>query len=147
MRFSLALSALAPILSVYADNILVMVGANNQLAFSPPNVTANVGDVISFQFQSKNHSVTQSTFGSPCTTQTTPKQGIDSGFQFVGAPGAAMLPQFSFNVTDLNPLWFYCAQTNPASHCSAGMVFSVNADPSSPKSFAAFQALAMGVNG
>ncbi|KAJ6532379.1 Cupredoxin, partial [Mycena capillaripes] len=137
MRFSLAVVALAPILSVYADNILIQVGANNQLIFSPSNVTAKVGDTIAFQFQSKNHSLTQSTFAAPCT-----KNGpVDSSFQFVPA-GSTQLPQFSFNVTDTTPLWFFCAQTNPVSHCGQGMVFSVNADPNSAKSHAAFQALA-----
>ncbi|KAJ7123539.1 Cupredoxin [Mycena epipterygia] len=143
MRFSLALVALVPVLSAYADNILIQVGANNLLAFSPPNITAKVGDVIAFQFQSKNHSVTQSTFATPCSIQTTPQPGLNSQFQPV-TPGATMQPQFSFNVTDTTPLWFFCAQTIPANHCNAGMVFSVNADPSSAKSFAVFQAAAMG---
>ncbi|KAJ7444850.1 hypothetical protein FB451DRAFT_1149013 [Mycena latifolia] len=144
MRFSLAVAALAPVLSVYADNILVQVGAGGQLAFSPTNITAKVGDVIAFQFQGKNHSVTQSTFANPCAIQTTPAQGIDSGFQLVAA-NATQLPQWSFTVNnDTAPLWFFCAQTIPANHCQAGMVFSVNANPDSPKSFAAYQALAKG---
>ncbi|KAF7345793.1 hypothetical protein MVEN_01600000 [Mycena venus] len=142
MRFSFALATLAAVCSVQADNILIQVGANNALTFSPSNITAKVGDTIAFQFQSKNHSITQSSFASPCV-----KSGVvDSGFQFV-TPGQAQLPQYSFNVTDLNPLWFFCAQTNPANHCNAGMVFSVNANETSPKTFAAFQALAMGNSG
>ncbi|KAJ6563935.1 Cupredoxin [Mycena capillaripes] len=138
MRLSLALAAVIPILSVYADNILIMVGADNQPTFTPANVTAKVGDTIAFQFMSKNHSVTQSTFSAPCT-----KQGLDSAFQFI-LPSATVVPEFSFNLTDSAPLWFFCAQTNPVSHCNMGMVFSVNADPTSAKSHAAFQALAMG---
>jgi len=80
MRFSLAAAALVPVMSASAANILVQVGAGGKLAFSPSNITAQVGDVIAFQFQAKNHSVTQSTFPSPCQIQTTPAQGIDSGF-------------------------------------------------------------------
>ncbi|KAJ7085810.1 Cupredoxin, partial [Mycena belliarum] len=141
MRFSLALAALAPALSVYAETHLIMVGAGGKLAFSPPNITAKVNDVVAFQFQGKNHSVTQSTFGNPCAIQTTPAQGIDSGFQFVPA-NATSLPEWSFTVNnDTAPLWFYCV---PRSHCQAGMVFSVNAKPDSDKSFAVFQAAAMG---
>jgi len=144
MRFSLAVAALAPVLSASAADILVLVGAGGQLAFSPPNVTANAGDTIAFQFQGKNHSVTQSTFANPCQIQTTPAQGIDSGFQFV-ANDSATLPQWSFTVDNATaPLWFFCAQTNPTSHCQKGMVFSVNANPNSAKSFAVFQQAAMG---
>ncbi|KAJ7047088.1 hypothetical protein C8F04DRAFT_219531 [Mycena alexandri] len=147
MRFSLAAAALVPVMSASAANILVQVGAGGKLAFSPSNITAQVGDVIAFQFQGKNHSVTQSTFATPCAIQTAPAQGIDSGFQFV-APNATELPQWSFTVDNAtSPLWFFCAQTNPAVHCAAGMVFSVNANEASPKNFAAFQASAMASGG
>jgi len=147
MRFSLVATVFIPVLSAAADNILVLVGANNQLAFSPTNITANVGDTVTFQFQSKNHSVTQSTFASPCQIQTTPAQGIDSGFQLVAA-GAAQLPEWSFTVNNASsPLWFFCAQTIPADHCQMGMVFSVNANPDSAKSFAVYQAAAMSGGG
>jgi len=147
MRFSLAIAAFAPVLSVYGANILVQVGAAGQLAFSPTNITAQVGDTVAFQFQGKNHSVTQSTFANPCAIMTTPAQGIDSGFQFVPA-NATQLPEWSFTVNNASaPLWFFCAQTNPSSHCEAGMVFSVNADPNSAKSFAVYQAAAKAGNG
>ncbi|KAK7019323.1 hypothetical protein R3P38DRAFT_2977509 [Favolaschia claudopus] len=144
MRFSLAVAALAPVLSVYAEEILVTVGAGGLLAFNPTNVTAKVGDTISFQFQSKNHSVTQSTFAQPCQIQTTPAQGIDSDYQPV-ANTSTTFPQWSFTLdNDTTPLWFFCKQTNPAPHCQKGMVFSVNAKPDGPKSFAVYQAAAMG---
>ncbi|KAJ7272049.1 Cupredoxin [Mycena haematopus] len=145
MRFSLAVAAaLLPVLSVSAADILVLVGANGQLAFSPSNVTAEVGDTIAFQFQAKNHSVTQSTFPNPCAIQTTPAQGIDSGFQFVSNTSTT-LPQWSFTVDNAStPLWFFCAQTIPVNHCQMGMVFSVNANPNSAKSFAVYQQAAMG---
>jgi len=143
MRFSLAIAAFAPVLAARAANILVQVGAGGQLAFSPTNVTAQVGDVVAFQFQGKNHSVTQSTFADPCSIQTTPAQGINSGFQPVAA-NATELPEWSFTVNNATtPLWFFCAQTNPAVHCHAGMVFSVNANPDSVKSFAVYQAAAI----
>jgi len=147
MRFSLAVAALAPVLSVHAANILVQVGAGGLLAFSPSNISAQVGDTIAFQFQGKNHAVTQSSFADPCSIMTTPAQGINSGFQFV-APNATQLPQWSFTVNNAStPLWFFCAQTIPAVHCQMGMVFSVNANEASAKNFAAFQAAAKATNG
>ncbi|KAJ7343198.1 hypothetical protein DFH08DRAFT_220530 [Mycena albidolilacea] len=109
---------------------------------NPANVTAAVGDTIQFQFQSKNHSVTQSTFANPCQIQTSPSLGIDSGFQFVAA-GSTELPQWSFTLKDIVPLWFFCAQTNPANHCQHGMVFSLNANEEGSESTAAFQARAI----
>lgn len=143
MRFSLAVAALAPVLSVYAADILVTVGAGGLLAFNPPNITAAAGDTVNFQFQSKNHSVTQSTFGNPCQIMTTPAQGIDSDFQPVDNTSATV-PQWSFTVDNATtPLWFFCKQTNPANHCQKGMVFSINAKPDGPKSYAVFQAAAM----
>jgi hypothetical protein len=145
MRYSLAAAVLASVvLSVAAADHLILVGAGGNLVFSPSNISAAVGDTISFQFQGKNHSVTQSTFANPCEIQTTPAQGIDSDFQFVD-PTATQLPQWSFTVNNAtSPLWFFCKQTNPAPHCQKGMVFSVNAVETGPKNFAAFQALAMG---
>jgi plastocyanin len=145
MRFSLAAAAaLAPVLFAAAEDHLILVGANGQLAFSPTNITAAAGDTVSFQFQAKNHSVTQSSFVNPCAIQTTPAPGINSGFQFVSNTSTT-LPQWSFTVDNAStPLWFFCAQTTPASHCQAGMVFSVNANPNSAKSFAIYQQAAMG---
>jgi hypothetical protein len=37
----------------------VVVGGPNKLYYDPSNITAQVGDVIQFQFQQKNHTVTQ----------------------------------------------------------------------------------------
>ncbi|KAJ7687597.1 Cupredoxin [Mycena rosella] len=146
MRFALAIAALAPVLSVYADNFTVQVGAGGKLVFNPTNITAKAGDTVVFQFQGKNHSVTQSTFASPCSIQTAPAQGIDSSFQFV-SPNATQLPEWSITIdNDTTPLWFFCAQTNPSSHCAQGMVFSINANPNSAKSFAVYQAAALASN-
>jgi len=140
MRFSVVAAALLSTGVANAADHLIKVGANNGLVFDPTDITAVAGDTISFQFQGKNHSVTQSTFASPCVRQTTPTVGVDSGFMAVPS-GAAQLPQWSITVNNATtPLWFFCAQTNPASHCQAGMVFSVNAPAT--KTFAQFQAAA-----
>jgi plastocyanin len=141
MRFSLAIAALAPVLSVLAEDHLILVGAGGSLTYSPSNITAAQGDTVTFQFQAKNHTVTQSTFASPCTIQTTPAQGIDSGFQNVDNTSSTV-PEWSFTVDNATtPLWFFCAQVG---HCQKGMVFSVNAKPDGPKSYAVYQAAAMG---
>ncbi|KAJ7367213.1 Cupredoxin [Mycena albidolilacea] len=135
-----ALASLALVSSVSAADILVKVGENNGLTYNPSNVTAAVGDNIIFQFIAKNHTVTQSTFASPCEIMTTPVAGIDSDFQNVPA-NATQIPQWSFTVNNISsPLWFFCRQTG---HCAKGMVFSVNA-PGTGKTFDAFKAAAMG---
>jgi hypothetical protein len=139
MRFSTVI-ALVSAAVVSAADIHVLVGDNGALAFSPTSVTALAGDIVHFEFHSKNHTVTQSTFASPCTLQTTPKQGIDSGFQPVAA-GATSFPSWSITIDDPSaPLWFYCRQKTPVSHCQAGMVFAIN--PTPEKTFDAFQAAA-----
>lgn len=143
MRYALAVAALATVLSVRAEDHLILVGDAGTLTFKPSNITAAQGDTVIFQFQTKNHTVTQSTFGKPCELMTTPKEGINSGFQFVD-PAATTVAQWSFTVDDPTAaLWFFCAQTNPVSHCNKGMVFSVNSKEDTDKNFAAYQALAM----
>jgi len=138
MRFSTVIVALASVAAVSAQqNFTVIVGGSGALAFNPTSVNASVGDTIAFQFQSKNHTVTQSTFAAPCQIMTTPTAGIDSGFMPV-ASGATSYPEWSFTMTNASaPLWFYCRQTG---HCQQGMVFAVN--PTAAKSIDAFQAAA-----
>jgi len=137
MRFSVVATALLSAGLANAADHLVKVGANGGLVFDPTDITAAQGDTISFQFQGKNHSVTQSTFAAPCVRQTTPTLGVDSGFMAVAA-NATTLPQWSITVSNASaPLWFFCAQTAPVVHCQQGMVFAVNAPPT--KTFAQFQ--------
>ncbi|TDL25042.1 hypothetical protein BD410DRAFT_785805 [Rickenella mellea] len=134
MKFSTVLATLAPVAFVAATDYTVSVG-DGGLTFNPNQITgAAQGDTINFQFKAKNHTVTQSTFASPCT-----QNGIDSGFMPVAA-NATQIPQFSVTVQNASaPLWFFCKQT---SHCQQGMVFAVNPTPA--KTFAMFQAMAMG---
>ncbi|KAK7693828.1 hypothetical protein QCA50_003400 [Cerrena zonata] len=142
MRFSSFLAVLPLVGMAFAQgqNFVVKVGDNGTLAFNPPSVTIQNGDSVSFQFLSKNHSVTQSTFAKPCELMTNADgtKGIDSGFQPVAA-NATQFQQFTFTVNNASaPLWFFCAQNTPANHCAAGMVFAIN--PTADKSFAAYQA-------
>jgi len=140
MHFSAILAALLPVGLVMGKVIDVKVGENDTLTYNPSNVTAEVGDTIAFEFVAKNHTITQSTFATPCSNFTfaNGSTGVDSGFQFVAA-NTTSFPVFSFTVMNTStPLWFYCRQTG---HCEKGMVFAVN--PTAEKSFAAFQAAAM----
>ncbi|KAJ2917027.1 hypothetical protein MD484_g3401, partial [Candolleomyces efflorescens] len=135
MRFSTgaALAFLASALTtVLAETFVVTVGKDASLLFEPTSVQAKVGDVIAFQFMSKNHTVTQSTFDNPCAAKA---DGVDSGYQFIPA-GTNVFPQWSITVNnDTAPLWFYCAQQP---HCARGMVFAVN--PTAEKTFDKFKA-------
>jgi plastocyanin len=45
----------------------VTVGGSAGLVYSPECVFANVGDVIVFNYGTKNHTLTQSSFAEPCT--------------------------------------------------------------------------------
>jgi len=117
------------------------VGLNGVLAYFPPQVSAAVGDTILFTFHAKNHTVTQSNFANACVTleQSTGTSGFNSGFNPTNGTGVA--PTFSFVVNDTKPIWWYCEQTKPESHCGQGMVGAVNA-PVSGNTFSAFVQLA-----
>uniref|UniRef100_A0A8H7Y4V3 Cupredoxin n=1 Tax=Psilocybe cubensis TaxID=181762 RepID=A0A8H7Y4V3_PSICU len=137
MHFSTVATALLFATYVAAEDHIVTVGANNQLLFSPTNITIADGDTISFQLSS----VTQSSFTSPCVQSP---NAINSGFMPINATVMAsqQFPQWQISVSNASsPIWFFCAQTMPVSHCEQGMVFAVNAPPA--KSFAQFQANAM----
>ncbi|KAF8590466.1 hypothetical protein K439DRAFT_1381845 [Ramaria rubella] len=126
----------------------VLVGDGGALAYNPPNITAQIGDTITFEFRAKNHTISQSSFPAPCrllgATSGTP--GFDSGFMPVAA-NTTDFPTYTITVNDTTPIWAYCRQTTPSSHCGAGMVFAVNAVENSTKSFEAFTALAKQLNG
>jgi len=126
----------------------VLVGDGGSLTYNPPNITAQVGDTITFEFRAKNHTVSQSSFTDPCRllAATSGSPGFDSNFMPVPA-NSTSFPTYTITVNDTKPIWAYCRQTNPASHCGAGMVFAANAVESSPNSFEAFVALAKQLNG
>jgi plastocyanin len=107
MHFSLASLVLASLASsAFAANTQVQVGANSNLTFNPPSVNASVGDTITFVFNPKNHTVTQSTFAAPCSAMA---NGVDSGYQPVTA-NATNSPAFTITVNNTQPAWFYCKQ-------------------------------------
>ncbi|CAE6441509.1 hypothetical protein ACGC1H_004247 [Rhizoctonia solani] len=143
MRFSIAafVAVFVPTL-VSAANITVVVGGNGALTYTPSNITAAVGDFVEFEFRDKNHTVTQSTFADPCSqfkNATTNELGLNSGYQAVAA-GATQFPVWTIQIAETTPIWMFCLQ---GKHCANGMVFSINANESSDKSFAAYKARAM----
>lgn len=117
----------------------VTVGGTAGLVYTPNTITAAVGDIVQFWFESKNHTVTQSSFATPCEKMV---GGMDSGF--MPNPNNMMnpAPMLEFQVTTSAPIWMYCAQQG---HCGMGMVFSIN--PTATMTHAMFQAAAMAQNG
>ncbi|KAI9456461.1 hypothetical protein F5148DRAFT_369958 [Russula earlei] len=110
-------------------------GPGGIIQYNPSTVTAQPGDTVTFTFMQKNHTVTQSTFNSPCSPAP---GGFDSGF--VPVPDINTNGPFQeaqFQVVDQNPVWIYCRQVG---HCQRGMVFAINPG----NQFPAFQAAAMG---
>jgi plastocyanin len=146
MLFSFATSLLiASLALVKAEDHKIVVGGSAGLVFTPESITAAVGDTVTFEFQTKNHTVTQSAFATPCnllTNTTTNAVGFNSGFVPVAA-NATAFPAWTLEVTVATPIWFFCAQAN---HCASGMVGAINAATTGAKTFAAFKALAMGQN-
>ncbi|KAK7691737.1 hypothetical protein QCA50_005137 [Cerrena zonata] len=140
------LVALAPLVST-ALGISVNVHVSDHdgnLVFHPNYVWANPGDQVRFRFWPKNHTVTQSSFASPCVKLA---DGFDTGFVPVSQAQSDShnRPSRTFNVTDTSPKWFYCQQKG---HCGSatcqGMVFAIN-----PKDgqFDTFKASAIQQNG
>jgi len=138
----------APTPAALQGNVItVVVGGPGKLLFNPSRVSAQPRDTISFQFQQKNHSVVESSFADPCRPlSASGMPGFMSDF-FPVADNSTNFPTWNVTVNDTNPLWAYCRQKTPSSHCGAGMVFAVNSDESSPRSFSAFQKLAEQLNG
>ncbi|KAJ7885757.1 hypothetical protein B0H14DRAFT_3082258 [Mycena olivaceomarginata] len=126
-------------------NHIIQVGIDG-LNYTQPNITAAIGDTVTFEFHPKNHTVTQSSFLEPCKplaeTSITGQVGFKSGFQFVDPSQTTDFPTFTITINDTAPIWGYCGQQGPPVHCTEGMVFSINAVESGPNNFAAFQALA-----
>jgi len=106
----------------------VQVGGPGGLVYDPPAIAAQPGDQVVFHFHPKAHSVTQSSFASPCG----PKEGgADSGLIAVPANQTDQFPTWTFNVSNTDPTWFYCKNGagTAAGHCGQGMVFAINCGP------------------
>jgi plastocyanin len=130
---SVLLLASAPL--TLAKTIEVIVGGS-QLKFDPPAVNASLNDVVRFVFHQKNHTVTQSSLENPCLPLA---KGFDTQFNMsVPDNQTSNFPTALLTVDKTTPIWAYCRQ---GAHCTSGMVFAINANPSQ---LAAFQAAATG---
>ncbi|KAK0208357.1 hypothetical protein DFS33DRAFT_1379883 [Desarmillaria ectypa] len=124
--------------------IKVAVGGSNQLVFDPPRISAQPRDIITFEFQSKNHTVTQSSFDDPCRQlNANGTIGFDSGFHNVA--GSTNLPTFNITVNDTAPIWVYSAFFLVPSEDSHEPLWGWNGF--SARNFSAFQNLAKQLNG
>lgn len=122
---------------------VVKVGsANGTLAYFPNNVVAAKGDMVQFQFQAGNHTVTQSTFDNPCEpiSMFTHMNGIYSGFTPVAAT-STVTPTYTIMINSTTPIWLYCSQ---GKHCQSGMTMVINEDiaTNATQSLANYQAQA-----
>jgi len=142
MQFTtLALSALASVASAQ-KTWSVTVALNGTQTFSPNNLVAQPGEMVQFQFQSGNHTVTQSTFDQPCQpiSMHSNVTGFHSGFVPAAASAAqGMFPTYTIMINDTKPIWLYCAQ---GKHCENGMVMVINQAATGAKTLDAFKALA-----
>ncbi|KAJ7688182.1 hypothetical protein B0H17DRAFT_847338, partial [Mycena rosella] len=118
-------------------------------SFSPSQITAANGTVVTFQFTGVpgNHSVTQSSFASPCQPLD---GGFDSGWIFVNTTSDTP-PEWSVTITDdSKPIWFYCKSKGPTARtvcnllhlCDAGCMVGVINVKNGTNTFDAFQAAA-----
>lgn len=126
--FRAVLSAAAAASVAMAETRVVAVGQNG-LTFEPQMVTAAVGDKVEFHFWPQNHSVVAGDADSGCSPLGE-GQGFFSGFMPVASGMADMV--FQVEVSDTNPVVFYCSQ---ARHCQNGMFGMINGNDSSLSSY------------
>ncbi|KAI0773611.1 hypothetical protein C8Q74DRAFT_1368183 [Fomes fomentarius] len=106
--------------------ITVGLGGNE---FRPPFVDVSANTILMFHFTGGpgNHSISQSSFETPC-------EPLEGGFSsgFVPVPPGATEVQWNLTVTDdTEAIWFYCAQgahppVSDKPHCEVGMVGGIN---------------------
>ncbi|GLB40967.1 hypothetical protein LshimejAT787_0901820 [Lyophyllum shimeji] len=120
--FVAAALAFCPV--VFGANFLVMVGANNGFTFTPNEIHPNVGDTVTFQFLTRNHSATTTTFTSPCPPPPggVGPNGFDTGFQ---PATTGSTPSVTVTIQDTQPHWVSCMQAAGA-HCRTGMTLAIN---------------------
>lgn len=66
----------APTPAADPQNHVIQVGPGSELLYNPSNISASIGDTVTFVFNPKNHTVTQSSFEEPCVALA---GGFDSG--------------------------------------------------------------------
>lgn len=99
----------------------ITLGDDNKLAFSPDSISADVGSTVEFQFYPPIHSVTQSSFNSPCAPLADGTGFWSGAITTTGHGTNANV--FTLTINDTNPIWFYCATIG---HCESGMAGVIN---------------------
>ncbi|PSN67703.1 hypothetical protein BS50DRAFT_586962 [Corynespora cassiicola Philippines] len=117
---------------VRASAVIPVVVGGPQDLFVPNSVTANVGDIVQFQFSNGNHTVTQSTADAACAPM---EGGVHSG-HIPFEDGQTEVGTFNMPVTSTEPMFLYCA-TGP--HCQTGQVMMIN--PADTQQLAAYAKL------
>ncbi|EIM85015.1 uncharacterized protein STEHIDRAFT_122929 [Stereum hirsutum FP-91666 SS1] len=146
----LAALALASAAVVSASDIYVQVGGNTStnasLVFQPQLITAVEGDIVFFNFTQGNHTVTQSTFASPCIAAhetNSSINGFDSGFRDTVNGTAVTILSVPITADIANQtLWFFDYNT-----CGEGGVGGINPNQSSLETLAGFERNAERLNG
>ncbi|KAK4199110.1 hypothetical protein QBC40DRAFT_282525 [Triangularia verruculosa] len=109
-------------------------------AFTPKETTANVGDIIKFNFYPGGHRVSRAEFGFPCIPYEYVNGNTGGFWTGVFNPQAILNPPPSYEVrvNDTKPIFFYCAA--PTSCTDWQMIGVIN--PNSTATFDAQLALA-----
>ncbi|KAK0729090.1 hypothetical protein B0T21DRAFT_444793 [Apiosordaria backusii] len=109
-------------------------------AFTPKETTANVGDIIKFNFYPGGHRVARAEFGFPCIPYEYVNGNTEGFWTGVFNPQAILNPPPSYEVrvNDTKPIFFYCAA--PHSCTDWQMIGVIN--PNSTATFDAQLALA-----
>lgn len=120
----------------------VVVGGPGKLSYDPPTLAGlRKHDVIVFSFLERNHTVTESSFNTPCTK-------IDDAFDTDFVPNldgkTIPTPVRALVMEDDDSHYFYCKQ-RMGNHCGKGMVFAVNLPYG--RSFEQFKQNAINQNG
>ena len=91
------------LITVFMANcmIQVTVGGRAGLVYSPNSIQAAIGDMVQFNFESANHTLTQSTFPLPCVAMAS---GADSGFMPNPNNTVNPPPSFMVQVTTMSPM-------------------------------------------
>ncbi|KAJ5372953.1 Cupredoxin [Penicillium concentricum] len=103
---------------------------SNPHQFDPPDIKANVGDIVVFEFYPTNHSVVKADYGAPCVPASGDifYSGAFADFnllegQLVGPP-----PTWSLRVNNTDPIFFYCTAIDSCT--KNGMVGAINGNVS-----------------
>ncbi|KAJ5952982.1 Cupredoxin [Penicillium vulpinum] len=101
---------------------------SNPHQFVPAAITANVGDIVVFEFYPTNHSVVKADYEAPCVPASGTifysgafvKFDLQDG-QIVGPP-----PTWSLRINDTEPTFYYCTAIDSCT--KNGMVGAINAN-------------------